>query len=143
MREVDPPWLADQQPLAYTAGHWTATGGAPSVWEMAAVYPADYDAAAVLAGVRRTLDGCLGVELTVTTVRADTVRLTVEAGPAGPAGSVLWSLRSPDWNCDNLLVAAANAAIEMTACSTRGGFDTASAATAALQRIDRLVNTRA
>ncbi len=31
----------------------------------------------------------------------------------------------------------------MTACSTRGGFDTASAATAALQRIDRLVNTRA
>jgi hypothetical protein len=38
---------------------------------------------------------------------------------------VLWSLRGADWSCDNALVAAHNAAIEITTCGAGGGLDTA------------------
>jgi hypothetical protein len=56
---------------------------------------------------------------------------------------VLWSLRAADWNCDNLFVAAHNAAIETTSCGAAGGIDIAAAAEDALKRIEALADTKA
>lgn len=56
---------------------------------------------------------------------------------------MLWSLRAFDWNCDNLFVAAYNAAIEITTCGTTPGYDVAGLAEEALERIDALANTTA
>ena len=55
---------------------------------------------------------------------------------------MLWSLHAGDWNCNNLLVAAHNAAIEITTCGTAGGLDTAALAEDALNRIEALANSR-
>ena len=56
---------------------------------------------------------------------------------------MVWSLRAVDWNCDNTFVAAHNAAIEITTCGAAAGFDVASLAQQALQRIEALANTTA
>ena len=52
-------------------------------------------------------------------------------------------LQASDWRCDNAFVAARNAAIEITGCGATGGFDVASAANDALERIEKLANTTA
>ncbi|TQK27479.1 sensor domain-containing protein [Arthrobacter sp. SLBN-53] len=144
--EVDPPFLVDHGPAAEDGGHWSGVGGSSEVVneEMVAVYPSDFSAADALASARRVIESCTGSEVDVTTMADRTYTFTVEA-PAvpAPAGSVLWSLRSTEWNCDNLVVAAYNAAIEATSCGPSGGMDTVAAAEQALERIEMLADNTA
>ncbi len=141
-REVDPPFIGAQAPLATDGGHWTVPDGTVYVEEMVAVYRYTFDAAAALDLVRQTIDECRDVN--VTTMEGRTYDFDVfPAAGAEPDGSVIWQLRAPDWNCDNTFVADYNAAIEITACGAAGGFDVAALAQDALERIDALANTTA
>ncbi|MEH3135669.1 MAG: sensor domain-containing protein [Mycolicibacterium neoaurum] len=144
--EVDPPFLVDHGPAAEDGGHWSGTNGRSEVVneEMVAVYPSDFSAADALATARQIVEACAGRRVEVTTMADRTYTFTVEA-PAvqAPAGSVLWSLRSAEWNCDNLMVAAHNAAIEVTSCGPGGGMDTVTAAEQALKRIEMLADNTA
>lgn len=143
-REVDPPFIEAERPLATDGGHWTSDDGQYFVEEMVAVYRAEFDPAAALRAVREAIDACTGTTLSVTTMRDRVYDFQVQALPAeGPEGSVLWSLRAFDWNCDNLFVAAYNAAIEITTCGATPGFDVVGLAEDALERIERLANTKA
>ena len=143
-REVDPPFLDAHHPLATDGGHWTTEDGAVFVEEMVAVYRFDFDPVAALDDVRKAIETCHRTALTVTTMMGRTFVFDVLPGTGdSPQGSVVWSLRADDWNCDNTFVAAHNAAIEITACGAAGGFDVASLAEEALQRIEAMANTTA
>ncbi len=145
-REVDPPFIVDHDPEARDGGHWsTDVGGIEAVVEeMVAVMPSDFSAQDALTAARGTIDACRDTPITVTTMygRTYTFRLAA-AEQAAPEGAVLWSLRAADWNCDNLFVAAHNAAIETTSCGAAGGVDVATAAEDALKRIEALVDNKA
>ncbi|MGZ8802899.1 MAG: sensor domain-containing protein [Mycobacterium sp.] len=143
-QEVDPPFLDAHRPLATDGGHWTTADGAVFVEEMVAVYRFEFDPVAALDHARQAIESCRDAPLTVTTM-GDRTYVFNALAPAGdsPQGSVVWSLRAVDWNCDNTLVAAHNAAIEITACGAAGGYDVAALAEDALARIDALANTTA
>ena len=143
-REVDPPLIQAGGPLATDGGHWITEDGLFYIEEMVAVYRSDFDAAAAVQSARRLVDECSGERLSVTTMRDSVYDFTVQpAADDGPDGSVLWGLRAVDWNCDNLFVAAHNAAVEITTCGAAPGYDVASLAEDALGRINRLANTTA
>ncbi|KWX69144.1 sensor domain-containing protein [Mycobacterium sp. NAZ190054] len=143
-REVDPPFLDAHRPVATDGGHWTTEDGRFYIEEMVAVYRSDFDPAAALDTVRQTVDRCAGTALTVTTMQDRTYDFAVEPFPTrAPDRAVLWSLRAADWNCDNLFVAAHNAAIEITTCGAAPGFDVVTLAAEASQRIDALADTTA
>jgi PknH-like extracellular domain len=143
-REVDPPFIDVHRPLATDGGHWTSDDGQFYVEEMVAVYRSDFDPAGALNLVRQAVDDCRGSVLTVTTMQDRTYEFDVQPASAeGPDGSVLWSLRAVDWNCDNLFVAAFNAAVEITTCGSLPGYDVVGLAEEALQRINALANTTA
>lgn len=145
-REVDPPFITEHDPAAEDGGHWSSSGGGVDavVEEMVAVFPTDFSARDALSAARSTIEACLDTPVTVTTMLGRTYTFTVQdAAQSAPDGAVLWSLRAAGWNCDNLFVAAHNAAIEMTSCGDAGGIDTAAAAAAALKRIDALADNRA
>ncbi len=145
-REVDPPFITDYDPAAEDGGHWPTTVGGVEVVveEMVAVYQSDYSAADALASARSILEACGDTPVTVTTMYGRTYTFDVESAPRpAPTDAVLWSLRTADWNCDNLFVAAHNAAIEMTSCGAAGGIDVAAAAEEALKRIEALADSTA
>ena len=145
-REVDPPFITERGPAAEDGGHWpTATAGVDAVVEeMVAVFPSDFSAEEAVESARSTIDSCRDTPVTVTTMYGRTYTFSVEsAAQPAPEGAVLWSLRAADWNCDNLFVAAHNAAIEMTSCGAAGGIDVATAAEDALKRIEALADTTA
>ena len=143
-REVDPPFIQAHRPLATDGGHWTTTDGAVYIEEMVAVYRYDFDAAAALDLVRRTIDEYRDQTLTVTTMKDRTYLFDVApANAPQPESGVLWQLRAVDWNCDNTFVAAYNAAVEITACGESGGPGVADLAEEALARIEALANTAA
>ncbi|MDY6995823.1 MAG: sensor domain-containing protein, partial [Actinomycetota bacterium] len=143
-REVDPPFIEAQSPVATDGGHWTTPDAAVYIEEMVAVYRYDFDPSAALDLARQTLDDCRDVSVTVTTMQDRTYVFDAFPAPAQqPDGSVIWQLRAVDWNCDNTFVAAYNAAIEITACGAAGGFDIAELAEGALARIEALANTTA
>lgn len=142
-QEVDPPFLEAHQPLATDGGHWRTDDGATYVEEMVAVYRFDFDPTNALEAVRQAIESCRDTALTVTTMRGRVHTFAVSpAAREGPQGSIGWSLRSTDWNCDNTFVAAHNAAIEITVCGAAGGFDVATLAEDALERIDALANMK-
>lgn len=143
-QEVDPPFLEEHRPLATDGGHWTTGDGATFIEEMVAVYRFDFDPDTALDMVRQAIHECRDTALEVTTMRDRTYTFAVSpAGAESPSGSVGWSLRASDWNCDNTFLAARNAAIEITACGAAGGFDVAALAEDALKRIELLANTTA
>lgn len=145
-REVDPPFIVEHAPEARDGGHWsTDVGGVEAVVEeMVAVMPSDFSARDALTAARGTIEACRDTAVTVTTMYGRTYTFRVAASaPDAPEGAVLWSLRAAEWNCDNLFVAAYNAAIEMTSCGAAGGIDVVTAAEEALARIDALVDTKA
>jgi hypothetical protein len=107
---------------------------------MAAVYRADFDTAAAVDTVRRAIDSCRDDTLAVTTMEGKTIDFRLL--PPRDSGSpqiVLWSITG-GWSCDNAFVAAHNAAIELTACAQKNGFDVLSVAREALQRINTLAD---
>ncbi|WP_460353454.1 sensor domain-containing protein [Mycobacterium sp. ZZG] len=143
-REVDPPFLDAPGPLATDGGHWMTEDGRFYVEEMVAVYRSDFDPATALDTVRQTVKRCGGTALSVTTMRDRTYDFEVRPHPStAPEGTVLWSLRAPDWNCDNLFVAAHNAAVEITTCGGAPGYDVPALAADALKRIEALADTTA
>lgn len=144
-RETDPPFLTSLNPVATDEGYWVTTEGPEShIEELVAVYQPSFDPAAALAAARKTIDSCLGTPLRVTTTRGDTYEFdSVSRADSGSDAIVLWSFQGVDWRCDNALISAHNAAIEITTCGPTGGFDVASAAKDALERIEKLANTAA
>ncbi|MCV7370320.1 sensor domain-containing protein [Mycolicibacterium duvalii] len=143
-REVEPPFLRAGRPMATDGGHWTSDDSAVYVEEMAAVYRFDFDGPAALQSARETIASCRDTPLSVTTMRGRTYVFTAAPEPAQDSeDSVRWSLRASDWNCDNVFVAAHNAAVEITTCGAGGGLDTASLAADARARIEALANTTA
>ncbi|MGK2867339.1 MAG: sensor domain-containing protein [Mycobacterium sp.] len=144
-REVDPPFIVDHGPESRDGGHWSTSAGSAEavVEEMVAVFPSDFSAPDALTAARGTVDACSDTPVTVTTMYGRTYTFSVESVQAAPEGAVLWSLRAAEWNCDNLYVAAHNAAIEMTSCGAAGGIDVAAAAEDALRRIEALADNRA
>ena len=146
-RESEPPFLKASEAVADDGGHWVTAGSGDTkvyVEEMVAVYRADFDPRAALAAARGTVTASRGTTVTVTSARGGTYLFdVVPAAQADPATTVLWSLRSPGWDCDNALVAMQNVAVEITGCGERGGFDIAAAAEEAVERITTLANTNA
>lgn len=145
-REVDPPFITEHDPESEDGGHWSTTAGGVDavVEEMVAVFPSDFSAQDALTAARAGVEACADTPVTVTTMYGRTYTFDVQsAAQSAPEGSVLWSLRANDWNCDNLFVAAHNAAIEMTSCGAAGGIDTVAAAQDALKRIEALADNKA
>ncbi|EHI12073.1 sensor domain-containing protein [Mycolicibacterium thermoresistibile] len=142
-REVDPPFIEDFDPAATTGGHWRDdVGGGVVIEEMVGVYRADFDPQEALARARQTIDSCRDVPITVTAMSGDTYdfRLLPPVDSGSP-DILVWAFRADNWACDNTLVAAHNAAVEITTCSRTGGYDVLSLAQQALKRIEALANT--
>jgi hypothetical protein len=142
-REVDPPFITDAKPAASDGGHWSAgDGGVPSIEEMVGVYRANFDPGAAVAKITRAIESCRSETLTVTALKGEVIHVSLHtATDSGSSQIALWSFSSSEWACDNAFVAAHNAAVEITTCSTVGGYDVESLARDALNRIDALVNT--
>lgn len=142
-QEVDPPFIFDHDPAATDGGHWVADG-APEVYieEMVGVFRANFDPGATLATAQSTLESCAGVSFAVTSMQARTYDFELLPQPESDSPNiVLWSFRSADWACDSALVAAHNAAIEISTCADVGGYDVLTLAHDALNRIETLANT--
>ncbi|MCH9734017.1 MAG: sensor domain-containing protein [Actinomycetia bacterium] len=142
-QEVEPPFLEAHHPLATDGGHWNTDDGATYVEEMVAVYRFDFDPARALDTVRKAIQTCTDTALTVTTMSGRIHTFAVSPAAESPQGSIGWSLRGANWNCDNVFVANHNAAIEITTCGATGGYDVGALADDALKRIDALANTTA
>ncbi len=142
-QEVDPPFIFGVTPAAHDGGQWFTDGREFSVQEMVAVYPSDYDPAAAVDAVERTIDACRDLIFTATAMKGEVIdfRLLPKVESSSPQ-IALWSVEG-DWSCDNAFVAAHNAAIEVTACSAHNGYDVQSLAQDALKRIDTLANMAA
>jgi len=146
IQEVDPPFLFDTTPAAHDAGGWfyKDANGYFSAWEMVAVYPADYDPTAALEAARRTIESCQNDTLWANAMNRAEKSFHVEPRPQPEAPEiVLWSIAG-SWACDNALIAAHNAAVEITTCGeTNGNDDVLSLAQDALERIEALADMRA
>ena len=144
-REVEAPFVFDAHPAAHGGGHWVAdVGRQVYVEEIVAVYRANVDPNSLLDAARSSIGSCTDTPLTVTALDGDTeVFRVVPQSDSGAEDIVLWSFAAGTWACDNALVAAHNAAIEITACAATGGYDVLSLASDARERIERLANTTA
>ena len=142
-QEVDPPFIFDHDPAATDGGHWVADGSAEVyIDEMVGIFRANFDPEATLAAAQSTLEACQGVSFAVTSMQERTYDFELLPQPESDSPNiVLWSFRSPDWACDSALVAAHNAAIEISTCAEVGGYDVLSLAHDALDRIETLANT--
>lgn len=143
-REVDPPFIVDLGPAATDGGHWrdSAVGNAVVIEEMVGVYRADFEPREALAQAQRTIDVCRDTPFAVTAMSGDIYNFTLTPAAASDSPAiVLWSMQADNWACDNALVAAHNAAVEITACARTGGYDVLRLAQEALNRIDALANT--
>lgn len=144
-REVDPPFIVDNSPAATDGGHWVAEDGREVfIEEMIGVYRADFNADDAIERVKKTIADCEGTQFQVTSMKGR--EYWFELLPAKDSGSpniVLWSYKGDDWACDTAFIAAHNAAIEISTCSPRNGYDVLTLAEEALKRIDRLANTTA
>jgi PknH-like extracellular domain len=145
-REVDPPFIQDSEPAATDGGHWTDEFDGREVFieEMVGVYRANFDPKKAVADAARTIDSCRGKTIFVTTMREREHAFSI--GPPVDSDSpniALWSMTAPDWACDNLFVAAHNAAIEITTCGQENGYDVLALAHEALERIEKLANLTA
>jgi hypothetical protein len=143
-REVDPPFLDDHHPAATDGGHWSVDRPETYIEEMVGVYRADFDARKALDHARSSIEACRGKPFRVTTMRGSRYqfKLLPQVDSRSP-DIVVWSFQAVDWACDNAFVAAHNAAIEITTCGPRGGYDVLSLAKQAVQRIEALANTTA
>ena len=141
-REVDAPFIFDPKPAAHEGGHWATDH--VSIEEIVGVYPADFDPKAALDQAKRTIESCRDDSLTVTTIEGDVdvYRLLPQVDSGSP-DILVWSFKADGWACDNVLVAAYNAAVEITACAEVNGYDVRALADDALKRIDALANTTA
>jgi len=145
-REVDPPFIQDPGPAVTDGGHWTdeLDGREVFIEEMVGLYRANFDAKEAVAQARRTIESCRDKTIFVTTMREREYAFRIgRIDDAGSPNIVTWSMTAPDWACDNLYVAAHNAAIEITTCGEVNGYDAAGLARQALDRIEKLANTAA
>nr|WP_228768827.1 sensor domain-containing protein [Mycolicibacterium malmesburyense] len=146
VREVEPPFIVDHDPAAYDGGHWMTVNGGLDVYveEMIGVYRADFDANRALAQAKTTIDSCRETPLRVTSMAGrEYVFQLLPPAESGSREMVLWSFKGDDWACDSALVAAHNAAIEISTCGPANGYDVRSLAEDALERIEKLANTAA
>ena len=144
-REVDPPFIfGTTTPAAHDGGQWyTEPPDDFSIVEMVGVYRADFDSAAAVDEVKRTLESCQDKILTATAMEGQEVDFNpLSEVDSGSPEIVLWSVGG-DWACDNAFIAAHNAAIEITACSDVNGYDVLPLAQDALKRIEALAKTTA
>lgn len=142
-REVDPPFIFEHNPAAHDGGHWVAEDGQEVyIEEMVGVYRADFDPKAALADAQRTIDKCGDGSFVVNSMqeREYVFRLVPPVRSPSP-NIVLWSFNGDNWACDSAFIAAHNAAIEISTCAYKNGYDVASLAEDALKRIERLANT--
>lgn len=145
-REVDPPFISNHEPAATDGGHWTTDLDQREVYveEMVGVFRANFDPQKALAEAKRTIDSCRGKSFLVTSMkqREYVFRLLPPVESPSP-DIVMWSFSADDWACDSAFVAAHNAAIEISTCGRANGYDVATLALDALERIERLANTTA
>jgi len=142
-REAHAPFIMDHKPAAHDGGHWheSTKGGTVYVEEIVGVYPTEFDPQQALADAQRTLDECRGRPLIITSLDNQTNEMHLDPPVASDSPEILlWSFRRSDWVCENALVAAHNAAIEITTCSARGGHPIEDLADEALDRINKLAN---
>lgn len=146
IQEVDPPFLFDTTPAAHDGGGWfyEDANGYFSTWEMVAVYPADYDPTAALDAARRTIESCQNDTLWANPMNDAEQSFHILPRPQPEAPEiVVWSMAG-SWACDNALIAAHNAAVEITTCGeSNGNDDVLSLAQKALERIEALADMRA
>jgi hypothetical protein len=143
-REVDPPFIDDHRPAATDGGHWNVDPPETYIEEMVGVYRANFDAREALAHAKRSIESCRGKSFSVTTMRGrEYVFQLLPHVDSGSPDILLWSFKAVDWACDSALVAAHNAAVEISTCGPAGGYDVLSLARDALKRIDTLANTTA
>lgn len=143
-QERQAPLIFDPKPVAHSGGYWLDEAGPrANVIEMVGVYHDDYDPRAAVDDVRRTVDDCRDRPLKA--AGDDGTANEFRLQPSMDSGSpqiALWSMADPGdaWNCENAFISAHNAAVEITACSENGGYDTLTLAKAALKRIQALAN---
>ncbi|AEV72894.1 hypothetical protein MycrhN_2304 [Mycolicibacterium rhodesiae NBB3] len=145
-KEVDAPFIFDRDPAATDGGHWMVDDVGREVYieEMVGVYPANYDAKNALSQAKQTLQDCEDVPFTVTDMNGRSYDFTMlPLEPSSSPNILLWSFRATDWACDSTLVAAHNAAIEISTCGPVGGYPVHTLGADALNRIEKLANTTA
>lgn len=145
-REVDPPFIFSLDPAATDGGHWMVDDVGRKVYieEMVGVYRADYDPRDALSQAKKTLQDCANRPFAVTDMNGRSYEFTLLPPRASSSPNILlWSFRASDWACDSTLVAAHNAAIEISTCGAVGGYPVHTLAADALKRIETLANTTA
>ena len=140
-QEVDPPFLM-HDPVTLNNGSWAQDSGRMSmIEEIVGVYHSDFEPEQAIASATKAVESCQGTAFTIHTriSNAGTYRLLPHKDSGSP-NILLWSFASTsrDWACDNALVAAYNAAVEITTCSYTNGTDVLSLAKGALDRINKL-----
>ena len=84
-REVNPPFIASDGPIATDGGHWEAESEHAYIEELVAVYRSDFDSGNALATARQTIESCRDTLITVTTMQGRTytfsLRPTADSGP--------------------------------------------------------------
>lgn len=140
-QEVDPPFLM-HDPVAVNNGSWAQNEGRISmIEEIASVYHSDFEPARAIAEAAKSLDSCQGTTFTIRTRVSDAGQYRLlPRKDSGSPDILLWSFSSASraWACDNALVAAYNAAVEITTCSYANGTDVLALAKGALDRINKL-----
>ncbi|MGL6236755.1 MAG: sensor domain-containing protein [Segniliparus sp.] len=140
-QEVDPPFLM-HDPVALNNGSWAQNEGRMSmVEEIAGVYHSDFEPEQAISSAAKSLDSCQGATFTIRTRISDAGKYRLlPHQDSGSPNILLWSFSSVsrDWACDNALVAAYNAAVEITTCSFSNGTDVLALAKGALERINKL-----
>ena len=140
-QEVDPPFLM-HDPVAVNNGSWAQNEGRMSmIEEIVGVYHSDFEPEQAIAEAAKSLDSCQGTTFTIRTRVGDAGRYRLlPRKDSGSPNILLWSFSSAtrDWACDNALVAAYNAAVEITTCSYTNGTDVLTLAKGALERINKL-----
>ena len=93
-REVDAPFIFDAKPAVHSGGDWDDVEA--GIVEVVGVYHSDFDPAAAVDRVERTIDSCRDDTLHVTASSGATVDPRVRPrSDSGTPQIVLWSLRKP------------------------------------------------
>ena len=143
--EVDSPLLMRNQ--AATASAIAPKPGDTEhsqIVEIAAVYPESFSATDLIAEAAKTRDRCQGTAITGSTQGGGNSTFQLIGQPdSGSPNILLWTLSAvgKSWFCNNALVAAHNAAVEITSCYPSPAPGMKEFAQSVLRRIDSQART--
>lgn len=144
--EVDSPLLMRGQAATASAIAPKAGDAEHSqIVQIAAVYPESFSATDLIAEAAKTRERCQSVAITGSTQGGGNSTFQLVGQPdSGSPNILLWNLSAigKAWFCNNALIAAHNAAVEITSCYPSPATGMKELARSVLRRIDDQARTR-